>query len=354
MKRYLSLAIAMFLVACLSIPAAAQSATFHILKMPADNWVNMGLSRNGKVMAVNLGGEIYRWTQKDGFVDLGAGDPFNSSIGISADGAAITTGIVGPDGYTNPGIWKQSTGWVSLGHPKRACVMDGSWGSGWSLNADGSMAVGLAWYCPGAQGFRWSAWEGMVALGHPTHASSRATAISADTSTIVGFYEDPKQGFRRAVRWRPGVDMDYLAGKHNPGEATAVSSNGTKIAGQAADASGYGRAFYFTDAQGLLPLGTISGNDTDQSSANGVSDDGVVIGWSGDPFWGGITPFIWDARNPGSPMVSLQDALIAAGARIPKNIYLYTAITISADGSTVVGTWFDANYNQGCWIAKFK
>jgi probable HAF family extracellular repeat protein len=354
MKKWFSLLIAVFALVTLSVSAWAQSATFHILKTPDAPWTNYALSRNGKVMAANLAGEIYRWSSKTGFVDLGPSDPFNTSIGISADGSAIITSIVGPDGNTNPGIWKQSTGWASLGHPKNGCVMDGNWGSGWSLNADGSMAVGLAWYCPGAQGFRWTAWGGMVGLGHPAGASSRASAISADSSTIVGFYENPKTGERRAVRWSAGKKKELFTGNKTPGEATAVSSDGSRIVGQAADASGYGRAFYYTDAAGLVPMGTVSGNDTDQSVANGVSDQGMVIGWSGDPFWGGVSPFIWSAQNPATPMASLQDYLTAAGARIPKNVYLITALAISADGSTIVGTWMDANYNQGTWMAHLK
>lgn len=354
MKKWSFLTIAVLVLVCLSTSAVAQSVTFRLLKTPPAPWFNYALSRNGKVMAANLAGEIYRWTPKTGFVDLGPSDPFNTSIGISADGTAIITSILGPDGNTNPGIWKQATGWVSLGHPKQACVMDGNWGSGWSLNADGSMAVGLAWYCPGAQAFRWSAWDGVVGLGHPPGASSRASAISADSSTIVGFYENPTTGERRAVRWLPGKKKELFTGNRTPGEATAVSSDGSKIVGQAVDASGYPRAFYYTDAAGLVSLGTVSGNDTDQSVANAVSDQGMVIGWSGDPFGGGIVPFIWNAQNPGSPMASLQDTLAAAGIKIPKNVYLTTALTISADGSTIVGTWMDINYNQGSWMARFK
>ena len=354
MKKWFFATIAIFLLACFSASAVAQSATFRMMQTPYAPWANYALSRNGKVMAANLGGEIYRWTPKTGFVDLGPSDPFNTSIGISADGSAIVTSIVGPDGNTNPGIWKASTGWVSLGHPKNACVMDGNWGSGWSLNADGSMAVGLAWYCPGAQAFRWSAWDGVVGLGHPPGASSRASAISADSSTIVGFYENPTTGERRAVRWKSRQKKELFTGTRTPGEATAVSSDGSKIVGQAADASGFGRAFYYTDSGGLVPLGTVSGIDTDQSVANGVADNGTVVGWSGDPFWGGIAAFIWNAQSPSTPMASLHDALTAAGAKIPKNIYLTTALAISADGSTVVGTWMDQNFNQGSWIVRFK
>jgi uncharacterized membrane protein len=72
------------------------------------------------------------------------------------------------------------------------------------MDGEGSIVVGLAWYCPGAEGFRWTKQDGMGGLGHPPHGSSRATAISADGSTIVGFYEDPVQDFRRPVRWISG------------------------------------------------------------------------------------------------------------------------------------------------------
>ena len=354
MKRVL-LVIAICLLTGLSAFSATQApaATFQMITVPVDTWVNYAISADGRVLAANVGGEIFRWTAEQGFVDLGAGDFLNSSIGISADGSTIAGTIVGPDGLTNPGRWRQSTGWISLGHTAKGCSMDGNWGSGYGLNHDGSVVVGLAWYCPGAQGFRWTEGGRMVGLSHPKDASSRASAISADGSTIVGFFEHPKQGIRRAVRWNPNR-FNLFTGTTTPGEATAVSSNGSQIVGQAADESGI-HAFYFTDAAGLISLGTLSGIPTDQSIANGISDKGKVVGWSGDPFFGsGSEAFIWSAARPTAKMRSLRKVLTQAGAAIPDGIYLTNALAISADGSTVVGTWQDANYNQGTWIARLK
>jgi len=322
-----------------------------MIDVPVNTWVNYALSSDGKVLAANVGGEIYRWTAEQGFVDLGAGYFLDSSIGISADGSTITGTIVGPDGYTNPGRWRETTGWMNLGHPNKDCTMDGNWGSGYGVNHDGSVVVGLAWYCPGAQGFRWTEGRGMVGLSHPKGASSRASAISADGSTIVGFYEHPKQRIRRAVRWTPKSDL--FTGVNTPGEATAVSSNGSQIVGQAATLNGI-YAFYYTDAAGLISLATVSGIPTDQSIANGISDKGKVVGWSGDPFNGGVAAFVWNAARPTAPMRSLQKVLTQAGAQIPDGIYLTNALAISADGSTIVGTWLDANYNQGTWMARLK
>jgi len=80
----------------------AQTATFQMLTSPIQNtWANFALSRDGKVMAANYGGEIYRWTPNGGFVDLGPGDPNSSSVAISHDGSTIVSSLLGSD---QPGL----------------------------------------------------------------------------------------------------------------------------------------------------------------------------------------------------------------------------------------------------------
>ncbi len=355
MKTWLATTITLCVLACVS--AGAQSVSFQVLPNPQGNtWSSYSLSADGKSMAADLGGELYLWTLAGGFTDLGPGDQFSTTVGISADGSTITGSRQGADGFMNPAIWKQSTGWVDLGHPFNGCVVDGSWGGGWGLNADGTEVVGLAWYCPGrAEAFRWNERRGVISLGHPAGVNSRATTVSADGSVIVGFAELPKQGYRRAVRWLKGKNKaDLFTGVLTPGEATAVSSDGTQIVGQTWDDIN-GHAFYFTDAKGLISLGTISHNLNDQSFANGVSDAGVVVGWSGDPFGVGIKAFIWNSKYPRSHMQYLKEKLNLAGANIPSNIVLSTALAISADGSTIVGSWWDTkSYNQGTFLARFQ
>ena len=348
MKRILLKLVVCSLVTVLPAATWAQ-VNFKFIKSPVPTWFNLALSGNGRVMAANYGGEIFRWSATGGFVDLGQGDELNSSIGISKNGSAIISGRLGQDGNTNPGLWTKSSGWLDLGHPKNGCTMDGSWGSGYGLNRNGTVAVGLAWYCPGAEGFKWTQRAGMLSLGHPAGASSRASAISADGSTIVGFAEDPAQGFRRPVIWSDG-HVDFFAGRHMLGEATAVSSDGKFVAGQADDGSGVAHAFIHTQTEGMVSIGTLSGNDFDQSIANGVSDCGVVIGWSGDPFNGGINAFVWDSKHG---IRSLRKVLQHMGAKIRSNVFITDALSISADGSTMVGTWQDSNFNQGAWMARF-
>lgn len=345
------------LVSIFSSLVLAQSPTFQVLINPtvSPTWSNYALSQDGKVMAANYGGRIYRWSSdtpkfpSGGFTLLDQGYFLSSSIGISKDGSAIVATRTGPDGNVNPAIWSQANGWTDMGHPANGCVMDSQWGSGYAVSGDGSNGVGLAWYCPGAEGFVWNRTSGMKALSHPARASSRASAISADGRTIVGFFEDPQYGNRRPVLWLSGKTI-LFAGAHTPGEATGVSSDGSKVVGQAFNQySGY--AFYYTQKGGLVSLGTVSGIQSDQSFANAVADNGTTVGWSGDPFGAGIQAFIW---SPKIKMQSLQRYLQNRGTLIPSGISLTSALDISADGSTIVGTWQDAQFNQGGWMVRLK
>lgn len=342
-----------------SFAAGGQTPTFQMLMNPTGSgtWINYALSHDGKVMAANYGGSIYRWTPDTpkfpfgGFAYLGPGYLLDSEIGISSDGTTIITGRTGPDGYVNPALWKQTTGWSDLGHPANGCILDSGWGGGYDVSGDGSVAVGLAWYCPGAEGFVWNRTDGMTSLSHPSRgASSRASAISADGKTIVGFSEDPKQGIRRPVFWSAGK-TNLFAGAHTPGEATAVTADGSQIVGQFWDATVGGiYAFRYT-AGNLVSLGTVSGNPSDQSIANAVAENGTVVGWSGDPFGVGIEAFIW---SPKLGMQSLAKYLQRRGVLIPFGMTLATALDISADGSTIVGVWVDQSYNEGGWMVRLK
>jgi hypothetical protein len=106
-KKHPAILACAFLFCSLS---AWSQVRFKQFQKPLGTWSNVALSADGKVMAINLGGDFGRWTAADGFVHLGPGDIFSSSIGISADGNTIVGGRVGPDGNTNPAMWQQATG----------------------------------------------------------------------------------------------------------------------------------------------------------------------------------------------------------------------------------------------------
>jgi probable HAF family extracellular repeat protein len=349
MKKWLVNAGLLCLFSSLCLSAMAATATFQTISDPiTGTWSNYALSGDGTVMAANYGGSIYRWTAAGGFQYLGPGDPYSSSIGISRDGSTIISGRLGSGPATNPAIWNAS-GVVDLGHPRNGCPQIGnSWGSGYGLNANGTAAVGLAWTCTAAEGFEWTAKTGNLSLGHPAgNHSSRASAISANGKTIVGFWEDPT-GPRRPVRWVDGKH-DLFLGSKTIGEATAVNSDGTQIVGQSPGANGYGVAFFYSDKRGLITLGTLTHITTDQSIANGIADDGRVVGWSGDQFGHGIEAFTWTSSSS-SHMTKLASVLNKLGAKIPAGTILTDVVSISADGSTMAGEYFDGQ-TFGNWMA---
>jgi len=129
------------------------------------------------------------------------------------------------------------------------------------------------------------------------------------------------------------------------GEATAVNSDGTHIVGQSVGKSGYATAFFYSDKGGLITLGTLSHRATDQSIANGISDNGRVVGWSSNQFSG--EAFTWTSP---SGMKKLSSVLKTLGARIPAGTTLTNALSISADGSTMVGQYVRGK-TFGNWMA---
>jgi probable HAF family extracellular repeat protein len=145
-----------------------------------------------------------------------------------------------------------------------------------------------------------------------------------------------------------GGKHDLFLGTKTIGEATAVNSNGTQIVGQSLDASGTEVAFFYSDKRGLIALGTLSHAAGDQSIANGISDNGRVVGWSGNPFGGGIEAFTWTSHDG---MKRLATVLRKLGAKVPAGTILTTAVSISADGSTLVGQYVHGQ-NFGNWMAQ--
>ena len=352
MKRLFLNAVVLCLFTSFCLLANGATATFQVIADPVDGtWANFALSGDGTVMAANYGGEIYRWTAATGFQHVGPGDIFASSIGISQDGSTIIGGHIGLDGFASPALWTAS-GVTDLGHPANGCTpLANSWGSGYGVNKNGKVAVGLAWTCTAAEGFVWTSQRGNLSLGHPAgNRSSRASAISADGKTIVGFWED-QAGPRRPVRWQAGAGArDLFLGDATLGEATAVNSDGSQIVGQTPDETGNGVAFLYSDTAGLTLLGTITHSPSDQSIANAISDNGRVIGWSGDPFGRGIKAFLW---TPQMGLKDLRTVLNRMGANIPAGTTLTTAISISADGSTMVGQYVDQT-KVGNWMVHIQ
>ncbi len=285
----------------------------------------LAVSADGTTVVGDAGGptgvtQAVYWRPGTGMVGLGQlFDPprYSYATGVSGDGSVI----VGVAGGIQPFIWTNSTGMVPMSgmSPTTSDVA--------GLSADGTAAVGTSLpSTPGPlQATRWTQAGGPQALGiHPTGASSRGAAISADGSTVVG-WGDTGTGFQ-AARWR--AETGFVSLRPVPGtwsQAFAVSGDGAVVTGMM-DAT---TTFRWTEATGMVPIGPGQGN--------GISADGnVIVGAAGGSQ---NSAFFW---TPESGMVNLKAFLLANGATGVQGWNLSTATAVSADGRVVVGHGLNA------------
>lgn len=271
-----------------------------------------------------------------------------SSPAISRDGSTIISDAIGSDGVTSAAIWMGGTNWKTLGGIPGGVSIDGTISSGYSVSADGSAIVGLAWLPKSvAHGFRWDASNGMVDLGDLQSTDSRANAISADGNMVAGWDANPGGGgslgqynYWRGVIWWQGLERLL-----NPfgwvGQVQALNNDGSVIVGRGSPLAPR-HAYRFTAWDGrFTDLGAIKRGilpDTqeleDTSIAFAVSDDGtVVIGNSG--YQPPLDAFLY---NDVVGIVKLSDYLTSKGVVIPKGWTLVSALAITPDGKTIAGT----------------
>jgi hypothetical protein len=338
-----------FLAAVMLLLTAGQSwgqVSFELLDAPdRGRWADFSLSRDGKNMGCLLGGAVYWWTAADGFRFLDEGSPNQGGVGMSATGNALIAARE-IDGGTVPTIWFLGGSTVDIGFLADECRTIVHADLGYDLNADGTMAVGQSTTCDAATGFVWTRDQGLLGLPHGLADDSRASAVSADGRTVVGFCDHPVTGFRRPALWRDGQGPILFLGPDRAGEALNISLNGGLVVGQAEMGGISPQAFLWVEGNEPVGLGNLSGKGTDASLASAVSDDGKVVGWSGDELWSDQEAFIWTAQ---AGMRSLAGILAENGVDIPEGLNLTGALDISGDGITVVGVGRDQAWNQRYW-----
>ncbi len=349
----MQLLVNIFLLALLISAAPTGAATFEIFPSPQPcTWASFAFDADGDKLACNYGGHLFLWSPQEGFQDLGDGHPQSGSISISASGTTICATRIRPsDGYLNPALWSRKSGWKDLGHTLDGLVENGSWGSGFDLNDNGSAVVGLAWTSQGAQAFQWTPETGMKRLASKgPGGTSRATAMAGDGSLIVGFRQPSDHGWRLPVCWDPHQPDTFLhyAGTDLRGEALAVNSDGTMIVGYHL-ANQVEIAHYWTPTDGLVSLKNLGQSAWDPSRATHVTDNGTVLGTTTSTAWNLTEAFIWD---PFDGMVRLQDLLENQGAVIPDNLWLDEVLAVSGDATQLMGSWRNAQGQQGYWMAK--
>ncbi|MHB1037756.1 MAG: choice-of-anchor D domain-containing protein [Pirellulales bacterium] len=293
------------------------------------------------------GMEGFRWTLATGMVGIGkpadiAGQVDTKVLDVSADGSVVV-GSIGPLNSQSPSErafrWSAETGFVRIGDLPNGSPRSTATG----ISDDGSVVVGYNGYAEGlsppSQGFRWTAGEGTARLSSSTETRrGYARGISADGGVIVGAKPTGQSIQLTPVRWTDAtgmVDLGTWSGTNLCVEASAVSADGSVIVG--GDAFYVtGQAFRWTEETGMVRLGP----STADSRATAVSADGsIVVGEAG-----GLRTFIWDSSHG---MRDLYDVLVK-DLGVPKMSSggPGAARGISADGKIIVG----GSYTDA-WIA---
>jgi uncharacterized membrane protein len=202
----------------------------------------------------------------------GLGAPFTQAYGVNGNGSVVTGLRLFPGG-TSPVYafrWTSTTGLQNMG------ALGGNFPSseGYGVSADGSHIVGFTTTSQGTRAFRTNGLV-MQSLGvFPGWSSSFATAISADSNTVVGRGQN---GENRAFRWTSAGGMESLGalpGHFGVSIATGVSGNGSEIVGISGGSGTARRAFQWSSA-GMSELSLLP--NAYDSDANAISSDGTTI-----------------------------------------------------------------------------
>jgi len=252
---------------------AMAAGTFTDVGLPGAQLT--GLSHNGRVAAGSAGAAGWRWNKDRGVVLL---DGFTSANGMNSWGQPVAGSTVDGDGNTIAALafsnFDVAGGPVPVGGYPGGAPQDAFLSSAYDASDDG-VVVGLALDDASRYfAFRWTAAEGMTQLtvNRPANAS-RANAVSADGSTIIG-WNDQDSGFRSGVIWQNGVPLDLADADGNPvGEALAVSSDGSVVVGTGysnPDTGGI-EAWRWTAATGVQGIGCIDDFGCGHSSLAALS-----------------------------------------------------------------------------------
>ncbi|MCS7301342.1 MAG: hypothetical protein NZ556_07300 [Fimbriimonadales bacterium] len=219
----------------------------------------------------------FRWTEESGLEllpTLSSGT--HSAQGVSADGSVI----VGVGTLQSGGT--SAVRWTAAGIES---IVPG--GRAWGVSADGTAVAGSGLVGGGLlTAFRWTETGGLQTL--PGGATAIAWDISADGSTVVGFYQTANGS--RAFRWRPNSgefqDLGTLGGRSSI--AFGTNDDGSVVLGLSDKAGGGVRAFIWTEAEGMRDLNTVFPEAVSDGSVlisvRAVSLDGrYIVGWGDRP-----------------------------------------------------------------------
>ncbi|HCN50638.1 MAG TPA: secretion protein [Chryseobacterium sp.] len=319
-------------------------AEAQLTVMGLGNYDVGGVSNNGVVgLQLTTSGKIFKWTAGGGLLQIGSisnGYPSTGRTVVSNDGTRFSSTYTNSvTSFNEISTYDTTTSaWTNRG----GLVVTG-WGgvvsSSWGISQDGNTIVGLGYLSAGvAHAIKWDAINGMIDLGSiVTGRSSRANAISANGSVIVGWQDEPT-GIRSGAKWVDGVESFITDNSgNNVGEASGVSADGSTIIGGAIP-----NPYVWKAGSGLTYITHPNASNTFRGGATGISADGSkVIGFyrtSGAPPMSG-EGFIWTSETG---RVNLNDYAVGLGIAT-NGVTMGLPLAISQDGMKIAGVGFNGS-----------
>jgi uncharacterized membrane protein len=265
-------------------------------------------------------------------------------VTVSADGTKIAATTYGGDGIARAAR-HNGTSWVQ--GPGLGGVSGTEESSAYALSGDGNVVAGLGWINSGsAHAYTWTQPNTAADLGGLySDPASRLNEINHDGSVCVG-WKALLNGQRQGAYWVNGVlQPQFTLGGLTCGEAYAVNSNGTHIAGMRIyGASGANAtAGWRWDAGVMSALPNLPG-ETAVAIPAAISDDGTIVAGNS-----ALRAILWQNNVP----VALRDHLVALGTQ---GLGTYTDIGyvtgMSADGGAICGNGRGSAFGQpnGGWV----
>ncbi len=295
MKKIVKVLVVVGIAASLTSFAAGQGFPFNMVKIPNSNPnVPTAINNAGQVL-VNAGTanalNISLWNRLGGAKSLGLTGADN--VGVALDDANDVAGAGEPNGSGEV----QAFLWQPGGNTTWLGTLGGAASAASGVNT-GRELVGTSFTAAGLQhAFLWTLTSGMQDLTPNLTSPGGATATAINTAgEVVGYYYPNGASNVVGFTWTQANGLQSFGA---PGTLPyAINETGT-IVGQELTASGYRHAFSYTQAGGIVDLGTLGGS---MATALAINNKGWIVGTSLTNDKSGILHgFLW------TPSGGLQD-----------------------------------------------
>jgi uncharacterized membrane protein len=288
-----------------------------------------------------------RWSETSDALDLG--QERSKATGANADGSVVVGFMYSmyDDQCCPPGGWRwtSASGFEAL-TPSPSTYLTGS--NPAAVSADGGVIVGGGTDNTDQYSVLWTRATGLNKISVGFGYSSAASGVSADGTVVAGEYFDYTINGYIGYRWQTlGSDMVLLNPLGNSANVHGISADGAVIVGDSQRGFDMSVSFRWTAAAGMTAIGGASPGVSD--TALSVSADGsVIVGQLLDATDQPAGATVWDAVHGQRPVSAV---LSQAGADLD-GWSLSSASAVSADGKVIAGWGMDGSGAIRAWRAR--